>query len=146
MKTYRSEDLASGDVTTAHYQNADILAVAQNVNGEDAVQSKSGSVFMPASETNLEYDDDGNMTFDGRFRYVWNGENRMICAVEAVVPTNRPATTIDYAYDHQGRMVSKNIAGTNTVARSLLWDDYNIVRELDNGIATYNFWEFDGAL
>ena len=45
-------------------------------------------------------------------------------------------------------MVTKNIAGTNTVARSLLWDDYNIIREQDNGIATHNIWglDLDGTL
>ena len=45
-------------------------------------------------------------------------------------------------------MVSKNIAGTNAVARSLLWDGYNIIRETDNGIVTHNIWGLnqDGTL
>ena len=133
----------SSDAATAHFQNADILAVAQNATGEDVEQRESGSVFVPAAETILVYDDDGNMTFDGRFRYSWNGENRMIRAEEAVAPTNRASTVIAYAYDEQGRMVSKNIAGTNSVARSLIWDGYNIVRETDNGAPTYNVWGLD---
>ena len=142
-----SHSLPSDDAT-AHYQNADVLAVAQNATGEDIEQRESGSVFVPAEETLLAYDDDGNMTFDGRFCYSWNGENRMIRAEEAVAPTNRASTVITYAYDEQGRMVSKNIAGTNTVARSLLWDGYNIVRETDNGVAAYNVWglDLDGTL
>ena len=127
----------------AHFQIANILAIAQNVSGEDMEQRESGLVFVPASQTLPTYDDDGNMTFDGRFRYSWNGENRMIRAEEAVVPTNRAPTIITYAYDEQGRMVSKNIAGTNTVARSLLWDGYNIVREVENGAPTYNVWGLD---
>ena len=100
------------------------------------------------SSTAFEYDADGNMTFDGRFLYSWNGENRMIRAEETSVPTNCAPTTIIYAYDEQGRMVSKNITGTNTVARSLLWDGYNIVRETDNGATTYNIWgvDLDGTL
>jgi len=136
------------DDATAHYQNADILAVAQNAAGEDVEQRKSGLVFVPAEETFLTYDDDGNMTFDGRFRYSWNGENRMIRAEEVVAPTNRAPTVIAYAYDEQGRMVSKNIASTNTIARLLLWDGYNIVRETDNGVPTYNIWglDLDGTL
>ena len=142
-----SYSLPSG-AATAHFQNADILAVAQNAVGEDVEQHESGSVFVPAEETLLAYDEDGNMTFDGRFRYSWNGENRMIRAEEAVAPTNRASTVIAYAYDEQGRMVSKNIAGTNSVARSLIWDGYNIVRETDNGILTYNVWglDLDGTL
>ena len=129
--------------SNASFQHADILAVAQSATGEDGEQRESGSVFVPAEETLLTYDDDGNMTFDGRFRYSWNGENRMIRVEEAVAPTNRAPTIITYAYDHQGRMVSKNIAGTNTVTRSLLWDGYNIVRETDKGVSTYNVWGLD---
>ena len=100
------------------------------------------------SLTAFEYDADGNMTFDGRFRYSWNGENRMIRAEEAVVPTNRAPTTITYAYEEHGRMITKIITGTNTIARSLLWDGYNIVRETDNGVSTYNIWglDLDGTL
>ena len=136
------------DDATAHYQNANVLAVAQSATGEDIQQRESGSVFVPTEETLLTYDDDGNMTFDGRFRYSWNGENRMILAEEAVAPTNRAPTVITYAYDEQGRMVSKNIVETNSIARSLLWDGYNIVRETDNGVPTYNVWglDLDGTL
>ena len=95
------------------------------------------------SSTSFEYDADGNMTFDGRFRYSWNGENRMIRAEETFVPTNCAPTAIIYAYDEQGRMVSKNITGTNTVIRSLLWDGYNIIREMGNGLVTHNIWGLD---
>ena len=137
-----SYSLPSG-ATTAHFQNADILAVAQNAVGEDVEQRESGSVFVPAAETLLAYDDDGNMTFDGRFRYSWNGENRMIRAEEAFAPTNREPTVITYAYDGQGRMVAKNITGTNTVARTLIWDGYNIVRETENCNFTHNIWGLD---
>ena len=129
--------------SNASFQHAAILAVAQSATGEDGEQRESGSVFVPAEETLLTYDDDGNMTFDGHFRYSWNGENRMIRVEEAVAPTNRAPTVITYAYDEQGRMVSKNIAGTNTVTRSLIWDGYNIVRETDNGVSTYNVWGLD---
>lgn len=134
--------------SATHYQNADILAIAQSATGEDVEQRESGSVFVPAAETLLEYDDDGNMTFDGHFRYSWNGENRMIRAEESVAPSNRAPTVVTYAYDEQGRVVSKNIDGTNIISRSLLWDGYNIVRETDNGVSTYNVWglDIDGTL
>ena len=136
------------DAPTAHFQNADILAVAQGATDEDVEQRESGSVFVPATETLPTYDDDGNMTFDGHFRYSWNGENRMIRAEETVAPTNRAPTVITYAYDEQGRMIAKNITGTNAIARSLLWDGYNIVQETDNGVSTYNVWglDLDGTL
>ena len=142
-----SYSLAS-DGLTAHYQNADILAVAQNATGEDVEQRESGSIFVSAAETLLTYDDDGNMTSDGRFLYSWDGENRMIRAEEVVFPINRAPTIIAYDYDEQSRMVAKTITETNSVIRTLLWDDYNIVRESDNGIAAYNIWglDLDGTL
>ncbi len=136
------------DIETSHFQQANVLAVAQSATGEDVVQRQYGSVFAPAEETHLTYDEDGNMTFDGHFRYTWNGENRMILAEEVIAPTNRAPIVITFAYNEQGRMVLKNIVGTNTVNRSLLWDGYNIVQETDNGIPTYNIWglNLDGTL
>jgi RHS repeat-associated protein len=67
-----------------------------------------------------EYDADGNMTAtrDG-WRYVWNGENRLILA-------SNSQHVVTYAYDHQGRMVAKTVNGS---ARQYLWDGYNIVQE-----------------
>ena len=136
------------DDATAHFQNADILAVARSENGEDIEQRESGSVFVPAAETLLEYDDDGNMTFDGRFRYSWNGENRMIRAEEAVAPTNRAPTVISYAYDVQGRMVAKIISGGNDVVHSFLWNGCNRIFEANDDDLIYNVWgiDFSGTL
>ena len=91
----------------------------------------------------FEYDEDGNVTFDGRFRYSWNGENRMVRAEEVITSTNCTQTDISYIYDEQGRMIAKNLDGTNNVARTNLWDGYNLVRETINGPATYNVWGLD---
>ena len=96
-----------------------------------------------SSTVDFEYDEDGNTTFDGRFRYSWNAENRMIRAEEAVIPINRDQTIISYAYDGQGRMVAKTIDGTNHISRISIWDDYNIIRETINGTATHNVWGLD---
>jgi YD repeat-containing protein len=66
------------------------------------------------------YDADGNMTAtDDGWHYTWNGENRLILA-------SNDTHVVAYAYDFQGRMVSKAIDGA---FRSYLWDDYNIIRE-----------------
>ena len=68
-----------------------------------------------------EYDLDGNMTATGDgWHYFWNGENRMIMA-------SNTEHVVTYAYDHQGRMVSKAV---NDSARHYLWDGYNIVQAL----------------
>jgi len=51
-----------------------------------------------------------NLTSDGRFTYTWNAENRLIKAeTRDDLPLDVPRYRIEYAYDHQGRMVSKDI-------------------------------------
>ncbi len=94
------------------------------------------------------YDADGNMTADERgWRYVWNGENRMICA-------SNDEIIVTYAYDHRGRMVRKNISHGDTETRRIeyLWDDWNIIRETLNtnhySLTTVYVWglDLDGTL
>ncbi len=80
------------------------------------------------------YDADGNMLTDGRFRYTWNGENRLVRAQELVAPTNRNPYTVTYAYDHRGRMVRKDVFCSGNSPFSILhytfvWDGWNIIRE-----------------
>ncbi len=81
-----------------------------------------------------QFDADGNMLTDGRFRYTWNAENRLVLAQELCAPSNRFPYTVSYAYDHRGRMVSKRITendGQDTLVSSTtyLWDNWNIIRE-----------------
>jgi RHS repeat-associated core domain len=73
------------------------------------------------------FDSDGNMTFDGReWHYTWNGENRLILASNA-------AHTVTYAYDHMGRMVSKELLDVSNnyklTTKNFLWDRWNIISE-----------------
>jgi hypothetical protein len=115
---------------------AEIVAVINppGTNTPDIVSTSSGHLYAPPQNETLTYDDDGNLTSDGRWQYTWNGENRLIKAEEQVSPTNRQPYSVEYAYDHQGRMVRKQIS-TNAVVvstRTLLWDGYNIVRETIN--------------
>ena len=112
---------------------AEIVAVINppGTNTPDIVSTSSGHLYAPPQNETLTYDDDGNLLSDGRWQYTWNGENRLIKAEEQVSPTNRQPYTVEYAYDHQGRMVWKQIS-TNAVvisSRTLLWDGYNIIRE-----------------
>ena len=73
----------------------------------------------------VTYDADGNMTSDGRFHYFWNAENRLVMA-------SNDTSLVTYAYDHRGRMVRKEISHRGTEARRIeyLWDDWNIIREI----------------
>ena len=115
----------------------------------------TGRVFVAQNPEQFTYDADGNMTCDGRFRYTWNAENRLVRAQELCAPTNRNPYTVAYAYDHKGRMVSKRITendGHDTLVKSIayVWDGWNIIREIQWPVAsgqwpvvTDNVWGLD---
>ena len=94
-------------------------------NTPDTVYAETNRVFVAKTPELFAYDADGNMTSDGRFHYFWNGENRLVCASNADV-------VVTYAYDLRGRMVRKAISHRGTEARRIeyLWDDWNIIREI----------------
>ena len=133
-RTNSMENINNVQVTKTYEANA--------VNQYETIQALSGYA-QNTKIVNLEYDDDGNMTFDGRFRLFWNAENRIIRAEEVDVMDDILPIVISYAYDHAQRMVFKAIIGTNIHARTQLWDDYNIIRETDNGVSTLNIWGYD---
>jgi RHS repeat-associated protein len=144
------------------YTFANIMAVVNppGTNTPDLVSTSSGTVYAPPQQEVLVYDDDGNLVSDGRFNYTWNGENRLICAEEQVCPTNRTLRKVEYAYDHQGRMVWKVVSRRGAEAQSwedekatsYLWDSFNIIAETtfaDSATnVTYNVWglDLDGTL
>ncbi len=136
---------------------------ASSPDGWDEMSAVTGRVFVAQNPEQFTYDADGNMLTDGRFRYTWNAENRLVRAQELCAPTNRNPYTIAYAYDHRGRMVSKRITendGNDTLvsATTYLWDGWNIIREIqgsgvrDQGsgevVVTDNVWglDLDGTL
>ena len=154
--------LPADNANGGKYTLASIMAVVNpsGTNTQDSVESATGFVYAPPQNETPAYDDDGNLLSDGRWHYTWNGENQLICAEEQVCPTNRTLRKVDYAYDHQGRMVWKKISheDTNTQSwqeeksTSYLWDDFNIIAETvvsDSATNTmYNVWglDLDGTL
>ncbi|MEM9446578.1 MAG: RHS repeat-associated core domain-containing protein [Verrucomicrobiota bacterium] len=106
-------------------------------NGETLVASDDGSVITPRSPQGFNYDDDGNLTFDGLWTYTWNAENRLI-AVEsnAAMPT-LVKKKLEFVYDYLGRRIQKKVFnhdGSSYVldrTRKFLYDGWNMVAELD---------------
>ena len=127
--------------TGGGFAELEVSAVISN-GTNDLVSVVTNKVFVsPANET-YAYDADGNMTEDARFRYYWNGENRMIRAEEKSAPSGRQPYVIAYAYDHMGRNVIKGGA-------KFIWDDYNIiVEDAASSNATFNTWgrDVDGTI
>jgi len=82
----------------------------------------------------LLYDLDGNLTNVDAWTYTWNAENRLIRATDGV-------TTLDFAYDYQGRLVQKTKAGVETI---YVYDGWNRVAKLVNGSQSETYlWGLD---
>jgi len=105
--------------------------------GEDAVTEMGGSVFVPQALENFTYDDDGNLTSDGRWNYTWDGENRLV-SMEAIAAV--PATAkrrLEFAYDWMGRRIQKKTYSWNQVTGSyklegpvnFVYDGWNLIFE-----------------
>jgi RHS repeat-associated protein len=102
-----------------------------------ATQTQTGRVFnRPATEA-FTHDADGNLTQDGRWTYVWDGENRLI---EMKRDTDTPAGArqrLVFEYDHQGRRIRKQFYthnGSSWVLSSdtaFAYDGWNLVGELN---------------
>ena len=72
------------------------------------------------------YDDDGNMLTNGNWIYTWNGENRMVQAVNG-------NTKLQFVYDYMGRRIEKKVFdGDNVVShKRYVYDGYKQIEELD---------------
>jgi RHS repeat-associated protein len=93
-------------------------------------------VFNPSATESFLYDTDGNLTNDGRWTYIWDGENRL---VEMIRDTDTPGGArqkIVFEYDHQGRRIRKQFytysggwqEQTDVV---FLYDGWNLMGELN---------------
>ena len=110
---------------------------ALNCETNDLVSAVTNVAYLASSTESFIYDDDGNLLEDARFRYFWNGENRMVCAEEKLAPPGREPYVVTCAYDHMGRNVIKDGA-------MFIWDDYNIIVEnLGASNETHNIWGLD---
>jgi RHS repeat-associated protein len=74
----------------------------------------NGATFEPV------YDLDGNMTWDGRFSYTWDMENRLVAAY------SNDLCVVSNAYDHLSRRVLKV---TPEATHTYLYDGWNLVQE-----------------
>jgi len=83
-----------------------------------------------SSAAAFDYDDDGNLTDDGRYTYTWDAENRLI-ALERKQPRADGDKRLTFQYDYLGRRVRKQVFAWATDHWQLATDESFI----------YNGWE-----
>jgi RHS repeat-associated protein len=93
--------------------------------------TNAGNIYFPKTQEQFGYDPDGNLTNDGRFAYVWDGENRL-----AAMTNNTgvgPRYGLTFGYDYQGRRTQKVVAtnGVPVYTNRFLYDGWNLIAELN---------------
>ncbi len=138
---FKKHPMANG--STAAY---DDLTIADGIG-----PNKSMPAFVPKTEEVFEYDEDGNLTDDGRWTYTYDAENRLrsmetrAAALSAGVPGQR----FDFAYDYLGRRVGKvaftlsNSVWTAVKETRFLYEGWNLIAEY---AGNYNGGNFPSAV
>ena len=105
------------------------------VNG---VTTNEGAQWIPAVFTGSIYDDDGNLTKDGRWSYTWDAENRLIRMepTGSALRGGHPYTILEFEYDHLSRRIIKRVlngyANPSVISdRRFLYDGWNLVAEFE---------------
>ena len=117
----------------------DITAVRQGAANSGAMDMRTGSVFVPRTPEQFGYDLDGNLTGDGHWTYIWDGENQLV-GMEAL--GGLPAAErkkLAFRYDDTGRRVQKRVwtwnagAGTYEATTDTIFacDGWNLAAEVD---------------
>lgn len=144
MKPIHSEKLKGGDMGIRNILVSAILLATplQAINsfgsGEpDIVRTEIRHAFVPKTPEQFIYDADGNLLEDGRFSYIWNGENRLVSVSDA------SGLVASYKYDYRGRRFSKIVKGKTTTYR---WLGNNIVYEQSSSHTNSYVWSPNGKL
>ena len=119
-------------------------------NAASGQSSVVGALFVPKTPEVFYYDADGNLTNDGRWRYTWDAENRLV-----TLTTNTavgPQQSIKFEYDWKGRRIRKQVwsnatwNGTPTNDVKFVYDGWNLLAELNatnNNVIRSFMWGLD---
>ena len=115
---YYRVELNPNNASAAVWQSVTNRAVQSGT-----TNSTTGNLFLPKTAEVFAYDADGNLTNDGRWAYVWDGENRL---VRQFAPTTAPSGSVValvFGYDWQGRRISKTVSNWTGSAWSKILDE-----------------------
>jgi RHS repeat-associated protein len=119
--------------------------VIETKQGQPPTQTQTtGHVFIPSPYASIQYDEDGNLTQDDRWKYTWDAENRLIKQETkwqgANAVAGMPILRLEYKYDAHGRRVEKKVSTWNTLTNSFhltrttkfAYDRWNLIAEWDS--------------
>jgi len=126
---YFRKELNVNNASAAQYPTIDV--------DTDVTSPVSGEKFLPLHPESFSHDTDGNLTQDGRWDYVWDGENRL---VKLRSRSGSPATErrVEFEYDWQGRRIRQTVwndrddgQGSEVSDTLYLFDGWNLIAELN---------------
>ena len=112
------------------------LVVAGKTNGT-LTDVQKGYKFVAATPETFTYDDDGNLTQDGRWVYAWDAESRLVTATARTDVPEGGKRKLEFVYDFQGRRVQKVVHDWNGSGYSaqttnrFIYDGWNLLATLD---------------
>lgn len=98
-------------------------------------------VYFPQMSESLTYDNNGNLTADGRWEYRWDAENRLVSMWTSPLAqsglSQQLRRKLDFTYDWQGRRIKKCVYNPTSNAVPATWSTTAAVTEL----YVYNGWK-----
>jgi RHS repeat-associated protein len=136
---YWHKELSLNNQGQAVYAGVTNIAVLNDGANPDIVTTNTGKLFLPQTPEQFTYDDDGNLTGDGRWTYTWDGENRLIQleTKTGAVSAGTPKQKLEFAYDDQWRRIQKKVSDWNgsgytaTYTNRFAYDGWNLLMTLN---------------
>ena len=130
--------------TTVEATNKD-SAQWLNVTVASGGKTNAGNLYLPQTPEDFVYDADGNLVSDGRWKYVWDAENRLVQMTNHT--SVGPQFQLDFAYDPKGRRIQKTVStnGVGIYTNRFLYDGWNLIAELKpgNSLVRSYMWGMD---
>lgn len=132
---FRAEPVVDNSSTALWLTLTNFGVLTEGTNA-DIVTNITGSVLIPKTPESFYYDPDGNLTNDGRWKYTWDAENRLI-AMTASSGVG-PSVSLKFEYDWQGRRIHKQVWGNTgwsggpTNDLKFIYDGWNLVGQFSS--------------
>ena len=141
LGTYFHAEVEVDNVAAPQYPEIDAI-VGQKGSPDVYLAETKGRRFVAKTPEVFDYDEDGNLTQDGRWMYTWDGENRLISmeTLAAAVGAGVPYRFVAFTYDANSRRVGKKVSSGSSSSRVLesttayLYDGWNLVTEVSTNL------------
>ncbi|RLG24215.1 hypothetical protein DRN85_08035 [Methanosarcinales archaeon] len=132
---YQLTDVNYPDYSTVAYSYDKLGNRTSVVNGGTKdYSSNSLNQYASVGGTNYSYDDNGNLTYDGIYRYYYDCENRLTDVNDV---SNQKVAS--YSYDYKGRRIERTVYGQTNITTKYCYDGAQVIAEYEDGALVRKF-------